>query len=72
MELGLNGRTAIVTGGASSIGRAIVMALSAEGANVAIFDLDRNQAERVRQQASPERVSALQADVTEHAGVRPQ
>ncbi len=39
MELGLQGKNAIVTGAASGIGKAIVLALSEEGANVAIGDI---------------------------------
>lgn len=36
----LEGRVAIVTGGASGIGRATVLALSRSGAAVAVFDCD--------------------------------
>ena len=47
MELGLAGKTVIVTGGASNIGRSISLAFSREGCNVAIVDLDAPQAEKV-------------------------
>jgi 2-hydroxycyclohexanecarboxyl-CoA dehydrogenase len=47
MDLGLEGKTAIVTGGGSNIGKAIVEGLSEEGANVVIADVDRAQADRV-------------------------
>ena len=44
MDLGLKGKVAIVTGGASNIGRGISLTLGAEGANVVIADLDEKQA----------------------------
>jgi 2-hydroxycyclohexanecarboxyl-CoA dehydrogenase len=47
MDLGLTGKTAIVTGGASNIGKAIAEGLVAEGANVVIADVDSVQAEKV-------------------------
>lgn len=47
MELGLAGKTVIVTGGASNIGRAISFAFAAEGANVVVADWDHAQAETV-------------------------
>lgn len=47
MDLGLQGKTAIVTGGASNIGKAISEGLSAEGARVVIADIDERQATRV-------------------------
>jgi 2-hydroxycyclohexanecarboxyl-CoA dehydrogenase len=43
------GSTAVVTGGASGIGLAISERLARDGAKVAVFDLDREQAERAVQ-----------------------
>jgi len=51
MDLGLNGRTAIVCGASSGMGLAVAEALCAEGANVAMFarrrDLLEREAERL-------------------------
>jgi len=43
----LDGKIAIVTGGASGIGRAVVLALAKEGAKVTIADIDLDSAEKV-------------------------
>ena len=54
MKLGLDGRTAIVCGASSGIGLAIAQALSAEGANVALFARRREPLQR-----EAERLGAL-------------
>jgi 3-oxoacyl-[acyl-carrier protein] reductase len=61
VDLGLRERTAIVCGASSGMGRAIAEALSAEGANVAMFARRRDLLER-----EAERLGALavQGDLT--------
>lgn len=46
-RIDLNGRVAVVTGGASGIGTAIAMRYAASGARVFIWDMDGNAATRV-------------------------
>jgi 3-oxoacyl-[acyl-carrier protein] reductase len=64
MELGLDGRTAIVCGASAGMGLAIAEALAAEGVNVAMFARRRELLER-----EAERVGALavRGDVTNPA-----
>ena len=45
MDLGINGRVALVTGGARSLGQADAAVLAAEGCRVAILDLNAEGAE---------------------------
>ena len=59
----LAGKSAIVTGGATLIGAAVVHALHAQGAQVAIFDIDSAGAARVAA-ADAERLLALPLDLT--------
>ena len=68
---GFEGRVAIVTGGASGIGRALCEALGQRGALVTVADLDIEGAERVAggiQHAGGE-ARAAKVDVTRHAEV---
>lgn len=51
---GLSGRTAIVTGGAQGIGRAITLRLAAEGCKVAILDLKPDVARQTAEEAGPQ------------------
>lgn len=67
MELGLEGKTAIVTGGASNIGKEIVLSLAREGTNVILADIDAAQAEKVVESARLDgggRVVFVRCDVT--------
>src|SRR4029079_2304047 len=61
MELGLEGRTAIVCGGSSGMGLAVAEALAGEGANVALFSRRREWLA-----AGADRIGALavQGDLT--------
>ena len=51
MDLDLKGKSVIVTGGGSNIGRAIVLAFAAEGARITIGDIDVEQAQKTSQLA---------------------
>lgn len=68
MELGLDGRVAIVTGGSEGIGKAAAASLAGEGANVAIFarrqDVLEQAAEQIRRGARGE-VWPISCDVTD-------
>ena len=41
MELGLKGKSALITGGSHGIGREIAIGLAREGCNIAILDANR-------------------------------
>lgn len=64
--LGLAGKTAIVTGGAAGIGRAIAAELLADGANVGVCDLNP---EAPRMEDCGDRFFYVQADVTRRDSV---
>ena len=54
MKFNLQGKTAIVTGGGSGIGRAISIALAGNGAKVHIFELQKEAAEAVAKEIQNE------------------
>ena len=67
----LTGKTALVTGGGRGIGRAIALALAREGAQVAVLDILRDNAEAVRREIDALGVKGLvlAADLTRRAEV---
>jgi NAD(P)-dependent dehydrogenase (short-subunit alcohol dehydrogenase family) len=64
--MSLVGRTAVVTGGASGIGRSIALRLGRDGADVAILDLDVTDARGVAREleALGRRALAVETDVS--------
>lgn len=65
----LQGRVALVTGGASGIGLAIVELLAQQGSCVAIADLDSDAAEKVASSIGLEQAMAIPMDVSEEESV---
>src|SRR5581483_11566532 len=59
----LEGKVALVTGGASGLGRAIVERFVKEGARVALLDRARERGEALASQLGPN-VAAIAGDVT--------
>lgn len=72
MDLGIKGKTAIVTGAASNIGRMIALTLAAEGANIVIADIDEEGAKGVAAECEAKGVKALpvKTDVTSQENVK--
>ncbi|AJE80433.1 oxidoreductase, short chain dehydrogenase/reductase [Streptomyces albus] len=60
MDLGLEGARVFVTGGAANIGRGIVHGFAAEGARVAVCDLDADQSRKVQAEALARGASAVE------------
>src|SRR5262245_37962222 len=68
----LAGRTALVTGAASGIGRAIARRLASDGAAIAVLDIDRSGADAVAAEitATGGKSVAVTADVSDGAAIR--
>ena len=68
MDLDLKGKSVVVTGGGSNIGRAIVLAFAGEGAHVTIGDVDTLQAGKTAEfatQLGAASVQVVKTDVTQ-------
>jgi 2-hydroxycyclohexanecarboxyl-CoA dehydrogenase len=71
--LGLNGKSAIVTGGGSNIGRGIVLSFAGQGTNVAMAELDEAQGAKVAREANAlgkGKVENVGTDVTDWDSVQ--
>ena len=69
MDYGLNGKTALITGGASGIGKATAKVLLAEGAQVILVDLKGDEVARAAQDLG-DNAKALQADLRDPAQIK--
>ena len=72
MDLGLNGKNAIITGGSDGIGLAAAISLSREGANVAILARTQDKldsAVKEIQKESKGKVIAISTDVRDESSV---
>jgi len=69
--LRLSGKVAVVTGGASGIGRAIVLTFARHGADVHVLDVDRDAADPIATEAGgwPGTVRGHKVDVSDGAAV---
>jgi NAD(P)-dependent dehydrogenase (short-subunit alcohol dehydrogenase family) len=81
MDLGLDGRTALVTGGAGRIGSEDCRVFATEGADVVVLDVDVESAESVAEEidadsdggdggSGGETVEAVGCDLTDREDVR--
>ncbi|MDX5464554.1 MAG: SDR family NAD(P)-dependent oxidoreductase, partial [Alphaproteobacteria bacterium] len=65
----LKDKVAVVTGGASGLGEAVVRDFAAQGARVAIFDLNADRGAGIVSDLGADRVSFHETDVTDEASV---
>ena len=63
MELGLTGKTALITGGTSGIGLAIAQRLGGEGCQIAICGRDRKRLDAAIAELSSHKAKGLLADI---------
>jgi 3-oxoacyl-[acyl-carrier protein] reductase len=73
MDMGLKGKTALVTGAASCVGREIALSLAAEGAGVAVnYRSSADEAAQIVEEIGKAggRAKAYQADVADFAAVK--
>ena len=68
----LTGKIALISGGSKGLGRAVALALSAEGATIGLVSRNREQLEEVRKEIAGlgGKASVFAADVTEEQAVR--
>lgn len=69
----LEGKTAIVTGGAQGIGKAVACAMAEVGADIVIFDLQEEKAQKAAkelQEKTGRKVLAVKVDVTDPEDVK--
>lgn len=66
----LQGKTAIVTGAGSGMGKATAKLFAQQGANVVLADLNKQAAEQVAMELNRKQVLVIQTDVTDDESVK--
>jgi NAD(P)-dependent dehydrogenase (short-subunit alcohol dehydrogenase family) len=67
--MNISGQAALVTGAGSGLGEAVARALAAQGARVALLDINEAGARRVAAEIGADRALALRCDITDAASV---
>jgi NAD(P)-dependent dehydrogenase (short-subunit alcohol dehydrogenase family) len=68
--LGLNGKTAVVTGAGNGIGRGVVERFLRDGANVVAFDIEGDALQRLeRDLGATDRIELVEGDISSRADV---
>lgn len=68
--MNIQGKTAIITGGASGLGLATAEKIIEKGGNVAILDWDSKKFKEITSRFGNERVEAIETDVTDEESVK--
>ena len=70
--MGLKGKTAIVTGGAQGIGKAISLRLARDGANIGILDIKKDVAQNTAEEigALDVKAMAIECDTADYGQVK--
>ena len=72
MDLGLNGKVAIITGGSEGIGKAAARSLAAEGTNVIIFARRQERLDKASKEildATGSKITTIAGDVTKPSDI---
>ncbi len=71
MDLGLAGKTVIITGGGSNIGRGITLGFAKEGSNIVMAELDEPQGQKVAKQieALGAKIMVVKTDISQREQV---
>ena len=67
--MNISGQAALVTGAGSGLGEAVARALAAQGARVALLDINEAGAQRVAADIGADRALALRCDISDAASV---
>jgi NAD(P)-dependent dehydrogenase (short-subunit alcohol dehydrogenase family) len=62
-----SGRSAVITGGASGLGKAVAQRIVREGGSVSLWDVDRDMLQAARGEVAASHIAAV--DVSDHAAV---